>query len=456
MSTLPVKSQLAWLAVAGAGIILMFRPGDPAQVPAMALSLAAIGLWATGAIPEYLTALGFVTIAMIFAVAPGEIVFAGFQSPALWLILGGLVLGVAVRNTGLGARIARRMAHAFGTSYWGVITGVSVVATLMGFFMPSSMGRVVLLMPIALSLCDEFGFTPGRPGRIGVVLAAALGSHVATFSILPANVPNMVLVGSAETLYHVHFTYGEYLALHFPVLGLAKLMLMIPVIVWLYRDKPEVLVHPEHTTPMSGREKALSGILVTALLLWMTDSWHHISPAWVSMAAGVVLLAPKIALVSPKEFNEQINFGSLFYVGGVLGLGALVSHSGLGSAFAGMVLQFLPLAPNEPIANFAALAALPTLVSMIATVTAAPAVLTPLAVDLAHATGLPLMTVLHSQVLGFSNPLLPYESPPLVVAMALSGEGIGPAQRLCLILGLITILVLLPLDFLWWRLLGMI
>ena len=456
MIALPLKSRLAAMALGAAALILIVRPGDPAQAPAMALSVAAIGLWATGAVPEYLTALAFVTIAMIFAVAPGSVIFSGFQAPALWLILGGLVMGVAVRSTGLGARIARKLSHAFGSSYWGVVTGIAVVGTLLGFFMPSSMGRAVLLMPIALSLCDEFGFEKGRSGRTGVVLAAAFGCHVATFSILPANVPNMVLVGAAESLYHVGFTYGEYLLLHFPVLGLAKLAVMIPLVVWLFRDTPKPPQRQEAPPPMSRREIQLAVILVTALGLWMTDSLHHISPAWVSMAAAVLLLLPGFGLVTPKEFNEQINFGSLFYVGGVLGLGALVSQSGLGSRFADLVLQVLPLTPGDGVANFTALAVLATLVSTIATVTATPAVLTPLAGHLADATGLPLMTVLNTQVLGFSNPILPYESPPLVVAMAISGEGMGAAQRLCMILATLTMLVLWPMDFLWWRLFGLI
>jgi hypothetical protein len=64
--------------------------------------------------------------------------------------------------------------------------------------------------------------------------------------------------------------------------------------------------------------------------------------------------------------------------------------------------------------------------------------------------------VLMTQVLGFSNPILPFESAPLVVAMQLGGERLKPAQILCLLLGLATFLLLLPLDFLWWRLLGWI
>ena len=92
-------------------------------------------------------------------------------------IFGGLVMGVAISTTGLGERIARTLAPIFGHSYLGVITGVTLVGVTLGFLMPSSMGRAVLLMPIALLLARRFGFEPGSRGFIGVVLAAAFGCN---------------------------------------------------------------------------------------------------------------------------------------------------------------------------------------------------------------------------------------------------------------------------------------
>ncbi|MTJ82154.1 MAG: SLC13 family permease [Telmatospirillum sp.] len=446
---------LALVAVMAGLALLLFPQLPPPENRALALSVGAIGLWATGAIPEYITALAFFTLAMLFGVATPAVIFGGFSSAAWWLIFGGLVMGIAVKTTGLGERIAQRLARGFGDSYWGVITGVTVVGVILGFVMPSSMGRAVLLMPIALSLADRFGFTPGSKGRTGVVLAAAFGCHVPTFSVLPANVPNMVLVGATETAYHYVPTYGAYLLLHFPVLGLLKTAVMVPLIVWMCPDRPRP-APAVPGTPLRRSERGLSLLLAGALGLWMTDSVHHINPAWVSMLAALILLSPGIGLVDRKGFSEQVNYGSLFYVAGIMGLGALVDTSGLGGRLAAAIIGILPLSPGAAAPNFASLSAVSTLVGLATPLPGVPAVLTPLAGEMAKASGLPLEAVLMSQVLGFSNPLLPYESAPLVVAMQLGREKMGPAQRLCLLLAVLTILVLLPLDFLWWRLLGWI
>ena len=444
---------IAWAAVAGAALVLLLAPLPPAETRALALVMAAIGLWATGAIPEHVTALAFFTIAMLTQVAPPRVIFAGFESAALWLIFGGLVMGVAVRSTGLGERIAHSLARLFGSGYWGVIGGVTLVGVALGFVMPSSMGRAVLLMPIVLALADRFGFAPGSRGRTGVVLAAAFGCHVPTFSVLPANLPNIVFAGASETLYHYTPTYGAYLLLHFPVLGFLKTLLMVPLIVWLWPDTPKT-PEPRHAGAMSRDERWLALLLAAAVVLWALDFLHHISPAWISMAVAVVLLWPGIGLVKGPAFSREINYGSLFYVGGIMGLGALVGDSGLGSRLATAILSVVPLTPDHPAWNYAGLAAVSTLVGTVTTLPGVPAVLTPLAAHMAEASGLPLETVLMSQVLGFSNPLLPYESAPLVVAMQLGGERLGSAQKLCLILALATFIGLLPLNYLWWHLLG--
>jgi len=363
------------------------------------------------------------------------------------------VMGVAIKSTGLGDRIARGLSASFGNSYWGVVAGVTIVGTTLGFVMPSSMGRAVLLMPITLSLAERYGFASGSRGRIGLVLAAALGSHVSTFSVLPANVPNMVWAGAAETIYGYVPSYGTYLLLHFPVLGFLKTLLLIPLIALGWPDRPQPL---EKTTmpPMSRQERWLAVVLLVALGFWATDFWHHISPAWISMAAAVILLLPGIGLVDRQAFTKEVNYTSLFYIGGILGMGALISQSGVGRELGDLVSSVIPLHPGEPAANFARLGVIGTLMALLTTVTGVPAVLTPLAASWADAAGLPLATVLNSEVLGFSNPILPYESPPLVVAMQLGGEPMGHAVKLCLWLGAATILLLFPLDYFWWRLLG--
>ena len=85
-----------------------------------------------------------------------------------------------------------------------------------------------------------------------------------------------------------------------------------------------------------------------------------------------------------------------------------------------------------------------------------PAVLTPLAPELASTTGFSQEAVMMTQVIGFSSVLFPYQVGPLIVAMGLAGESTRPLLKVTLALFAVSVLALIPLDFLWWRLLGVI
>jgi di/tricarboxylate transporter len=104
--------------------------------------------------------------------------------------------------------------------------------------------------------------------------------------------------------------------------------------------------------------------------------------------------------------------------------------------------------------NFVSLVILSTAVSPVATAVGVPAILAPLSADIAEATGFPLVTVLMTQVIGISNLILPYQVPPVVVGMQLGGVSITRGVRLTLALAAVSIFILMPINYLWWCLLG--
>ena len=80
--------------------------------------------------------------------------------------------------------------------------------------------------------------------------------------------------------------------------------------------------------------------------------------------------------------------------------------------------------------------------------------MTPLATALAPAVGWPILTVLMTQVIGYSTIIFPYQAPALVIAMERSDISLKTGLRLLLVLAVVTLVVLTPLNYLWWHLLG--
>ena len=422
----------------------------------LAIVLVTLGLWATALVPNYFASLLLFAAVLIAGLQPAPLVFSGFASAAVWLIISGFVIGAAINATGLDSRLAGLIAPLLTSSYPRLIGGLMLASMLLGFLMPSSVGRAVVMIPIGMALADRCGFAKGSNGRIGIAAILAIGCNMPSFAILPSNIPNMVLAGSAETILGVRLGYTDYLFLHYPVLGILKAAVTVALVLALFPAKVETSVGATVAAASAGKvgQGKVIAILVLTLILWMTDSLHGINAAWVGLGAAVLLLSPGIGVVSPPAFKQSIDFGLLLFVAGALALGAVVGASGLGGKLGAFLTSVLPLAPGNDAANFFSLTFMSFFTGMFTTVPSAPAVLTPMAGDLATLTGYGVMTVLMTQVVGFSTVMFPYQVGPLVVAMQLSGEKLDHLVKVTVPLALITLVVLVPIDFLWWKLLG--
>jgi di/tricarboxylate transporter len=188
--------------------------------------------------------------------------------------------------------------------------------------------------------------------------------------------------------------------------------------------------------------------------LWLTDSLHGVSPAWVGLVAACLCLLPRVGFVSSDEFGQEVSHRTAVYVAAILGLAALVGQSGLGAFIGNEVLAMAPLDPSSPFSSYVLIVGFSSVLNFVVTANGVPALFTPLAQSLATASGLPLLSVLMIQVIGFSTPLLPYQASPIVLAIEMGRIPFMAALRLSLALALITFVVLVPINYGWFVFLG--
>jgi hypothetical protein len=105
--------------------------------------------------------------------------------------------------------------------------------------------------------------------------------------------------GAAEGSYGIHLNYLPYAAAT-PVLGWLKGDLNC-LICWLFPGKPHPPRELMPLPPMSRDEKRLAWLLAVVLVLWVSESWHGIGPAWTGLAAAVVTLLPRLALSAARS-----------------------------------------------------------------------------------------------------------------------------------------------------------
>lgn len=427
------------------------------QALTFGIMLITLSLWGTGLVPGYVASTFLFTALILAGLAAPQEVFSSFSSSAIWLVVTGFVIGAAITHSGLGGRLGAMARPHLSKSYATLIAGLMLIGMVLGFVMPSSLGRAAVLVPVGMALADVLGLGKGSTGRTGVAVIIAIGTNMPSFAILPSNIPNVILSGVAEQSFDAHFSYAEYLLLHYPVLGLLKSAIIVALVLGFFPARVATgNAIPTQTTGSGRRQMALLAILLVTLGFWSTDQIHGINAAWIGLGTSLVLMVPQLGFVPPPMFKSSVDFSMLLFVAGALTLGTVVNTSGLGEIIAGKVLSALPFQPGNDFLNFISLSLLGTGTSIFTTMAGVPAVLTPLAPNLAETTGFSLNAVLMMQVIGFSTVIFPYQVGPLIVAMGLAGESTRPLLKVTLALFVITFLVLLPLDFLWWKLLGVI
>jgi di/tricarboxylate transporter len=238
------------------------------------------------------------------------------------------------------------------------------------------------------------------------------------------------------------------------VLGLLKGASIAGFVLWLFPAISRPVAAARHAEPFTPEQRRMVMILAAALGMWATDFLHGIQSGWIALAAGTACLLPRVGVMPVETFN-QVKLGTYFYVGAMLGLGLVIQKSGLSDGLAAMLHGVLPLKAGEDFANFLVLSVLSIVAGLFTTNPAQPAVMAPLAEGFAQATGWPLKTALMTIGIGFTTFFLPYQVPPAMVGLQVGMLRASAMLRLVLPLAAFGLVVILPLQYLWWRLIGM-
>jgi len=442
-------------AVIGLGAVFALTSADQIVPRVAVVGFVAILFFATRLLPEILTTVLCFLAFLALGAAPPEVIFSGFATGGFWLLFSGLIIGAAITHSGLGHQVATRIFARTGTSYKRAVLLLCLSGLSLGLLVPSTIPRIIVLMPVAVSLAATMGFETGSRGQIGLAITAATSTLLPTYAILTANLPTIVQYGALETLYGIEPSYGRYFVAQLPI-NLVRFALLLALLLPFARSEPlsDEAAPPRSTQPMTSQQKRLLALLAFAILLWGTDSLHGISPAWVALSVAAIALWPGSGLLEKDAMKTKIDLSPAFFLVGIFAVSAVVRHVGLDSMLADSLIPRLALAAGADLHNLYAITGFSVLISHLTTAPAAPVVLAPLAGAMAEAANWPVHTVAMAQIFGISTPLLPYQAPPLILAMALAHFSVPALTRICLGLAVGVVVIGLPLSYLWWQAIG--
>lgn len=452
------SSGIAFVGVAIGAALALFGVSLGAEGglwKATGIGIAALTLFATRAIPEIVTAFAIFLSALALGIVPRESVFAGFMSSGFWLLVSGIILGVAISATGLAARVSERLTSLTGPSYPRAILVIAAAGMALGVLIPSTMPRIIVMIPIAAALAERLGLAPDGRGAIGLIATATTATLLPTYTILTANLPTIVQVGAMDQLYGVHSTYSGYFLLQLPV-NLLRFAVLVALMVWFIREPVTAIPTDAAQATARPEQRRLLMVLGAAIFLWMTDFIHGIPPAWIALTAATLVIWPRFGMMKPTAMREQIDLTPAIFFASIVTVVTVARAVGLDQLLAEAIVGALPLSDQGGLASIYAVFGFSTALSHLTTAPAAPAVLVPFAGTLSQATGLSLEAVSMVQILGISTPFIPYQAPPLIVAMSLSKVPNAVFLRLCLWIALAVTVVGVPLTYLWWQIIGFV
>ncbi len=413
----------------------------------LSLIITTIIYWASNLVPLYFSSLIFLFTALAFSLASKDVIFSGFSSGAFWLVFAGMLIATAIKNTNLTLRFTNLFSNIKNLTYLKLLIYISIFAVLFSFVMPSSVVRIVLVIPLAIALASSLGFQKEDKGFTGIMLTFILCTSLPAFTVLPANVPNMILAGLTKEIYDYELLFSYYFIANFLVLGFIKNIIIVSLVYYFFKDELKNKLKKEEIEGFKKDEKIVLATIFIMLILWMSDFVHQISPSIIAIIGVLFLAFPTINIIKAKDFNS-INFSSLIYVVAIISLGSIVANNDfLENALKSLVNQYEPF--DLEILNYITLTSFMSFSGIIITQPTIPAIFTPIAQQLSDISGFSLNEVFMMQVAAFSNVFFPFQAPPLAVGLALSQIKQRHMLKIILLLALITIVFLYPLEYFW-------
>ena len=375
----------------------------------LAIFLAAIILWITEAIPNYLTSLIVILSIVLTGITTDKTAYAQLGHPVMWLNILSFILASMLVKTQVAKRFAIWFVLKFGKNAGGIILSFIVINLVLSAFISATTAKAAILLPIFMVVAAIYGATGGEKRN-------NFGRNLILQNLFQINLgANAFLTGSGATLLAGSliagalgigaFSYQDWFKAAFPM------NVLLILIAWFVGSKIFFPLKKEERVPqiaggmerlrdelkklgkMKTEEYKAIAIFVVVLLLWATDKQHGINQTAVAFMGAVVALLPGIGIV--KWNDVDIPWHLLLFSAGAYTLGAGLDATGLPGTLVDALFTSLGITQATPFwAIYMLLTAGILLFSLIfQSKTMLTLIFIPIAIGVAQKNGYPIMSL---------------------------------------------------------------
>jgi sodium-dependent dicarboxylate transporter 2/3/5 len=318
--------------------------------------------WATEALPLAATALVPLAILPPLGATSAADLAQGYGNTTLFLILGGLLLGLAMERCGLHRRIAYAIVARAGGHAQGLVFGMMCATAFVSMWVQNT-STTLMMIPVALSVAGIVAPEGGAAGRDAthfakaLVLCVAYAATIGGLGTLVGTATNALVVGFMQQSYGETISFTQWLAF-----GIPTVVLLLPVawfvlvrIAFPFRLGEQATARDRLVEarvalgPMTAAERRVSTILVLTAAFWIGGPLVQKLPgfgAWndttTALLAGLVLCVVQNGtregggLLIGADLR-RVPWDVLMLFGGGLALAEAIQGSGL-SEYLGVLL----------------------------------------------------------------------------------------------------------------------
>lgn len=411
-------------------------------------------LWMSEVSPLGVTALAvMVLLGTVPGLRPMQI-FGGFAFPVVFFLIGAVGIAAAVEQTGLAHRAARRLlAGARGSPsrlYFQMLTSLPLLAV----FVPSAITRNAILIPAYRESLAAIGLGAADGRARALMLALGVLNPLASSALLTGGIASMTAAALLG-----EFSWLRWFALM--AIPYYALLLLGGLILWFTAPRARQAVQAanrsETTENLRPAERWTIAVLLLTTVLWLTDAWHGLTPAVPALLAAILLVIPRLGVLTWKQLEARLSWNLILTVGASLSLANAIATSTagswLGQIFAGTALEL----KTHPLAFIVALVVMVTVFHLaITNLAACLALLIPIVTSTAAAAGLnPLVGGLIVTVAVDAVILYPVQTATNLLAYETGYFSAAEVRRFGLLMLGLTVGVVLAVAIPYWRLIGL-
>ena len=317
----------------------------------LALSLGAVVMWACGVAQPGYTGILYCALLVLMQVVPDadgvpsmaatvSVAFGAWTKGPMWIVVGAYLIAGAVKDSGLGQRIAYAFMLKFVKSAKSLILSIFALTFVLALLIPHPFPRAFLILAVVSVIAESAGYGEEDRGKLGFLIFAAAVPCSMFFMTGDSTLNPLVASYGANGGAAIGFVdWFIYMSVPMVVATLCTIVLALALFKpskELVYDREDVLAKQAALGKLSEKEIRTIVWLVIAIALWLTVSGDYL--AWVTLVIGVLMAMPVIGEVLTPASWGSVDIKTLMFLTAAMAIGSVGGATGMNAWIADVVL----------------------------------------------------------------------------------------------------------------------